>query len=96
MVGQHGGIFLIVGQHDVISGHSRDVRSVIPRTAFVFQAAYDAYLTGCCFAAAAVVGLGVGIDELKGMARGGETPACLAPVMNVVPLFRVVSERGYI
>lgn len=63
------------------------------RSVFFWQAAYDAYLTGCCFAAAAVVGLGVGLDELKGMARGGETPACLAPVMNVVPVYRVVSER---
>lgn len=56
---------------------------------FFRQAAYDAYLTGCCFAAAATVGLGVGLGELKGMARGGETP----PVMNVVPLYRVVSDR---
>eukprot|EP00903_Cladosiphon_okamuranus_P008694 g8330.t1 len=53
------------------------------------EAAYDAYLTGCCFAAAATVGLGVGLGELKGMAGGGETPARLAPVMNVVPLHRV-------
>eukprot|EP00752_Nemacystus_decipiens_P005135 g4659.t1 len=53
------------------------------------EAAYDAYLTGCCFAAAATVGLGVGLDELRRMAIGGETPASLAPVMNVVPLYRV-------
>lgn len=59
---------------------------------FLSQAAYDAYLTGCCFAAAATVGLGVGLGELKGMARGGETPASLAPVTNVVPLYRMVSE----
>ena len=58
------------------------------------QAAYDAYLTGCCFAAAATVGLGVGLDELKDMAWGGRTPASLEPVMNVVPLYRMVSERG--
>lgn len=64
------------------------------RRSSVSQAAYDAYLTGCCFAAAATAGLGVELDKLKGMARGGETPASLAPVMNVVPLYRVVSKTG--
>lgn len=59
---------------------------------FSFQAAYDAFMTGCCFAAAATVGLGVGVDELKAMASGGETPASLGPVMNVLPLYRQVSE----
>lgn len=56
------------------------------------EAGYDAYLTGCCFAAAATLGLGVGVDELRRMGLGGETPAALAPVLNVVPLFRMVSE----
>lgn len=32
------------------------------------------------------------MDELKAMASGGETPAGLAPVMNVLPLYRLVSE----
>lgn len=33
------------------------------------------------------------MDELKAMASGGETPAKLGPVMNVLPLYRIVSEN---
>lgn len=58
------------------------------------EAGYDAFLTGCCFAAAATLGLGVGVEDLKSMASGGDTPEALGPVMNVVPLFRMVSDRA--
>ncbi|CAM9247388.1 unnamed protein product [Pylaiella littoralis] len=57
------------------------------------EAAYDAFLTGCCFAAAATVGLGVRVEELKAMASGGETPASLGPLMNVLPLHRMVAGQ---
>lgn len=60
------------------------------------EAGYDAYLTGCCFAAAATLGLGVAVEELKGMGSGdgagggGEVPEALRSVQNVVPLWRMV------
>ncbi|CAN0287360.1 unnamed protein product [Ectocarpus sp. 12 AP-2014] len=57
------------------------------------EAGFDAYLTGCCFAAAATVGLGVGLDELKRMASGGETPAALCSAQNVLPLYKVVGGQ---
>ncbi|CAN0418686.1 unnamed protein product, partial [Ectocarpus fasciculatus] len=57
------------------------------------EAGFDAYLTGCCFAAAATVGLGVGLDELKRMASGGETPAALGSAQNVLPLYKVVGGQ---
>ncbi|CAB1119948.1 unnamed protein product [Ectocarpus sp. CCAP 1310/34] len=57
------------------------------------EAGFDAYLTGCCFAAAATVGLGVGLDELKRMASGGETPAALSSAQNVLPLCKVVGGQ---
>ena len=57
------------------------------------EAGFDAYLTGCCFAASATLGLGVGVDELKGMTSGGGVPAALEVVSNAVPLFRIVSKR---
>lgn len=56
------------------------------------EAGFDAYLTGCCFAAAATLGLGVGVRELREMASGGGVPEALAPVSNVIPLFKMVSE----
>lgn len=55
------------------------------------EAGYDAYLTGCCFAAAATLGLNVGVEELKDMATGGEIPAALKAVLNVIPLYKMVS-----
>ncbi|CAN0163702.1 unnamed protein product, partial [Scytosiphon promiscuus] len=57
------------------------------------EAGYDAYLTGCCFAAAAAVGLGVGVDELRGLAAGGAVPPALAPFQGVVPLFRMFAGQ---
>ncbi|CBJ26041.1 conserved unknown protein [Ectocarpus siliculosus] len=57
------------------------------------EAGFDAYLTGCCFAAAATVGLGVGLDELKRMASGEETPAALGSAQNVLPLYKVVGGQ---
>lgn len=58
------------------------------------EAGYDAYLTGCCFAAAATLGLGVSVEELKALSGRGETPAALVPVSNTVPLYRMVRIRG--
>lgn len=55
------------------------------------EAGYDAYLTGCCFAAAATIGLGVGVDEIVGMSSGREIPSALASLSNSVPLYRMVS-----
>lgn len=57
------------------------------------EAAYDAYLTGVCFAAAVTLGLGVGVEELKAMGSGGDVPTQLRPVLNVLPLYRMV-RRG--
>ncbi|CAN0424081.1 unnamed protein product, partial [Laminaria digitata] len=57
------------------------------------EAGFDAYLTGCCFAAAATLGLGVGVEELKGMATGGEVPEALQAVSNVVPLFKILGGQ---
>lgn len=57
------------------------------------EAAYDAYLTGCCFVASAVLGLGVVTEALKGMGTaGGEVPQALRALQNVVPLYRMVSS----
>lgn len=63
------------------------------------EAGYDAYLTGCCFAAAATLGLGVTVEELKGMGSGDgadggrEVPEALRPVQNKLPLWKIV--RGH-
>lgn len=57
------------------------------------EAGYDAYLTGCCFAAAATIGLGVGVDEIMGMSSGQEIPSALASLSNSVPLYKMVSWR---
>lgn len=55
------------------------------------EAGYDAYLTGCCFAAAATIGLGVRVEEIMGMSSGRVIPAALASLSNSVPLYRMVS-----
>ena len=58
------------------------------------EAGYDAYLTGCCFVAAATLGLGVGVKGIKDVSAEGVIPKTLAPVVNSVPLYRVVSWAG--
>lgn len=54
------------------------------------EAAYDAYLTGCCFIAAATLGLGTSVEEMKNLKPGNEVPSSLGTVVNVMPLYRVV------
>lgn len=66
------------------------------------EAAYDAYLTGCCFVASATLGLGVTVREMKRMGtviptvncplgRAGEVPRALRPMHNLVPMYHMVS-----
>lgn len=58
------------------------------------EAGYDAYLTGCCFAATAILGLGAGVQELKDLGTEGDTavPQSLRPLLNAIPLYKVVRK----
>lgn len=57
------------------------------------EAAYDAYLTGCCFVAAAIHGLGAGVGDLRRLGAEDEVPAPLRHVLNLIPLYKVVSHQ---